>query len=298
MSAADLTLGACNGTSVEQYIASGVGVASSLVTISAVLIGRAWVKATHRFFIYYSAAAALLSASELSESLTCAVRSAPELYRANVCVTCYFNAALVLLLCWVSAYLLLVGVYQQARLRRWQSEAGSMVLVLVLPLGCAWKGFYDLNPPSVRRPYYGCGPSGADSGEASYVDVSIASVEFLLRIVGVAAAGATFVKLVAGSCDRGGPYHRSYVKAFRTLLPFFVFLLVANVTGTLSFALSVMAASWRNCPASLYPIRDLFPLTFVSLPVCYAFLVCKARCGSKESVVDSISVTTAVSDQL
>ena len=274
---------------------------SSLFTIVAVLIGRHWwKKPTHRFFLYYSLAAFLQSVFELSEIFACTnSNSTPELYQSNVCVVCYLDGILVLLVCWISAYLLLVGAFQLVRLRGWKVEAIAMATVLILPLACAWKPIYMATAPKAGQTY-GCRLPVAGG---SAVDVSMASVECLLLVVASVAAGVTFATLVAGSCQSGGSYHRSYSKAFKTLLPLFVFLLVANLAGFWRFALSVVVAVKKSCPAPVDAMRDLFPLTFVSLPVCYLFLVCRIRCVGEESASDShmsidtnASVTTIATD--
>ena len=294
MSAADTsTDGACSDTSIERYVASGVGVASSLFTIVAVLVGRYWVKATHRFFLYYGLAAALHSAFKLSENVTCTNPNfSPLVYQSNMGVVSYFDGILVLLLCWISAYLLLVGAYQLVRLRGWKVETVSMVAILILPLACFWKPIYVAAAPHSKQTYMnGC---RLPTTGGPYIDATLAAVDFLLRVFACVAAGITFAKLVVGSCQKGGSYHRSYLKTFQTLLPLFVFLLVANLVGFYRFALSVVVVAKSSCPALVDATRDLFPLTFVSLPVCYLFLVCKTRCcAERVPVVDSIDSTIA-----
>ena len=253
--------------------------ASSLCTIAGVLIGRYWKKPTHRFFLYYSLAAVLLCAFKLSEDVTCSNSNfSPLVYQSNVCVVCYLDGILVLLVCWISAHLLLVGVFQLVRLRGWKVEVIAMATVLILPLACAWKPIYMATAPQAKRTYMqGCRlPATGDP----YVDATVAWVEFLLRVVASFAAGVTFAKLVAGSCQKDGLYHRTYSKTFKTLLPLFVFLLVANLAGFCRFALSVVVAVTKSCPAPVDATRDLIPLTFVSLPVCYLFFVCRVRKGS------------------
>eukprot|EP00731_Ephydatia_muelleri_P015192 Em0008g912a len=234
-------------TTLERYVASGVGVASSLCTIAGVLIGRYWKKPTHRFFLYYSLAAVLLCAFKLSEDVTCSNSNfSPLVYQSNVCVVCYLDGILVLLVCWISAHLLLVGVFQLVRLRGWKVEVIAMATVLILPLACAWKPIYMATAPQAKRTYMqGCRlPATGDP----YVDATVAWVEFLLRVVASFAAGVTFAKLVAGSCQKDGLYHRTYSKTFKTLLPLFVFLLVANLAGFCRFALSVVVAVTKSCP--------------------------------------------------
>ena len=287
------THGACNDTTPDLYIyaASGVGVASSLLTIVAVLIGRQCCgKPTHRFFLYYSLATFLHSTFEFFVHFTCNI--SPLLHQSNVGVVSYFDGILVLLLCWISAYLLLVGVYQHVRLQGWKVEAICMATVLVLPLAHLWKPIYVAASPGAEQTY-GCRLPAA---RGNIVDLTIASVEYFLLILACVAAGITFAKLVVGSCQKGGSYHRSYLKTFQTLLPLFVFLLVANLVGFYRFALSVVVVAKSSCPALVDATRDLFPLTFVSLPVCYLFLVCRIRCcAERESAWESVDTVATAS---
>ena len=263
---------------IERQVAGAVGAASSLLTILMVVFGKHCGKAVHRFFLYYSIAAVLLSAFELTKEYTCTLNSTPEVYQANVCVVCYFSGAQLLLLCWISAYLLMVGVFQWVRLRGWKSEVVAMAVVLLFPAACAWKPIYMAVTPAQQT--YGCNPPIP----VAHVALAFAFFELLLCVVSAVTALATFANLVWGTWNRAGPYHSTYVKAFRSLLPLFAFLLVANIFGFWHFALSLFVALKKKCPVPVEMMQDLVPLTFVSIPICYVALVYKVRCIRKESV--------------
>ena len=289
--AAGVGVGECNGTSIERYVGCGVGAASSLLTVAMVLYAKNTEKVVHRFFLYYALGAVLLSAFEGTKKLTCHHNA---LYQANTCVDCYFNGVLVLLVCWISAYILLVGVFRLVRLRGWKSELVAIAAVLVLPVSCAWRPGYQA--ATGQQAAYACGRPA--DGAGSYGDVAFASVAFLVRLVSALMALTTFVVLARGTYRRETPYHNAYLKAFRDFLPLFVFLLAVSLFGTWGFILSMLAAFWPECPASVDIMRDLFAVSFVSVPLCYAFLVLRVRCAGKKSLSESTASIGSVADEV
>ena len=259
--------------------ACSVGFLSSLLVILIVVCGKHYKKTFHRFFLYYSIATALLSTFELTEHVTCThiLPATPKLYQALVFITCYFSSAQLLLLCWISAYLLLVGVFQWVRLGGGKSEVAAMAVVLLLPTNCAWRQIYLAVTQSQQT--YECGLSVTNT--TFFIDDVFYAmlVEFLLCVISALTTLVTLAMLVRGARNRARPYHSDYGTSLKALLPVIVLLLVASIFGIIS-ALSMITELEEECPAlvTVNVMQYLIQLILgISFAICYFVLVYKRQ---------------------